>query len=61
MDSHAARLRIAFDRTPTGAMKKLADYIINYIKELVVNVTSNISAINDTVLSIDNASKSILK
>ena len=60
MDSHAARLASLLTEHQQELSEKLADYI-DYIKELLINVTSNISAINDTVLSIDNTSKSILE
>jgi len=60
MDSHAAKLASLLTEHQQELSEKLADYI-DHIKELLVNVTSNISAINDTVLSIDSTSKSILE
>jgi len=59
MDSRAARLASLLTEHQQELSEKLADYI-DHIKELLINVTSNISAINDTVLSIDNTSKSIM-
>ena len=60
MDSHAARLASLLTEHQQELSEKLADYI-DHIKELLMNVTSNISSINDTVLSIDSTSKSILE
>lgn len=60
MDSRAAKLASLLTEHQQELSDKLADYI-DHIKELLINVTSNISAINDTVLSIDSTSKSILK
>jgi methyl-accepting chemotaxis protein len=60
MDSHAAKLASLLTEHQQELSEKLADYI-DYIKELLMNVTSNLSAINETVLSIDSTSKSILE
>ena len=60
MDSQAARLVSLLTEHQQELSEKLADYI-DHIKELLMNVTSNITAINETVLSIDSTSRSILE
>jgi methyl-accepting chemotaxis protein len=59
MDSHAAKLASLLTEHQQELSNKLADYI-NHIKQLLISVTSNISAINETVSSIDDTSKKII-
>jgi len=60
MDSNSARLASLLTEHQKELSEKLAAYI-EHIKVLLTNVTSNISAINETVLSIDSTSKNILE